>query len=100
VIETDGRVFKLRIGDDDVPVSSDRRTPAPVSDPELRSREDPIDETARPIAAKDYDYEEEGYEGAPTDYFVFERITGMKKLNDGTLRYKVRWYGYVPEDDT
>jgi hypothetical protein len=31
---------------------------------------------------------------------VFERITGMKKLNDGTLRYKVRWYGYGPEDDT
>jgi hypothetical protein len=29
VIETDGRVFKLRIGDDDVPVSSDRITPAP-----------------------------------------------------------------------
>jgi Chromo (CHRromatin Organisation MOdifier) domain len=24
----------------------------------------------------------------------------MKKLNDGTLRYKVRWYGYGPEDDT
>mgnify|MGYP003561719933 FL=1 len=29
VVETDGRVFKLRIGDDDVPVSSDRITPAP-----------------------------------------------------------------------
>jgi hypothetical protein len=43
VIETDGRVFKLRIGDDDVPVSSDRITPAPVSDPEPRNREDPID---------------------------------------------------------
>jgi hypothetical protein len=82
VIETDGRVFKLRIGDDDVPVSSDRITPAPVSDPEPRNREDPIDETARPVSAEDNDEEEEGYEGAPTDEFVFERITGMKKLND------------------
>jgi Chromo (CHRromatin Organisation MOdifier) domain len=31
---------------------------------------------------------------------VFERITGMKKLNDETLRYKMRWYGYGPEEDT
>jgi Chromo (CHRromatin Organisation MOdifier) domain len=71
-----------------------------VSDPEPRNREDPIDETARPIAADDDDDQEEGYEGVPTDEFVFERITGMKKLNDGNLRYKVRWYGYGPEDDT
>jgi Chromo (CHRromatin Organisation MOdifier) domain len=98
-METDGRVFKLRIGDDDVPVSSDRITPAPVSDPEFRIREDPIDETARPVAADD-EQEEEGYDGSPTDEFVFERITGMKKLNDGNLRYKVRWYGYGPDADT
>jgi hypothetical protein len=98
VMETDGRVFKLRIGDDDVPVSSDRITPAPVSDPEFRSREDPpIDETARPVAAEYGEEDEEGYDGSPTDEFLFERITGMKKLNDGTLRYKVRWYGYGPE---
>jgi hypothetical protein len=58
VIATDGRVFKLRIGDDDVPVSSDRITPAPVSDPEPRNRGDPIDETARPVAAEDDDDEE------------------------------------------
>jgi hypothetical protein len=43
VVETDGSVFKLRIGDDDVPVSSDPITPAPVPYPEFRSREDPID---------------------------------------------------------
>jgi hypothetical protein len=87
VIETDGRVFKLLLGDDDVPVSSDRITPAPVSDPEPRNREDPVDETAIPVAAEDDDDEGGGYEGAPTDEFVFERITVMTKLNDGTLRY-------------
>jgi Integrase zinc binding domain len=98
-IETDGRVSKLRIGDEDVPVSSDRITPAPVSDPEPRNREYPIDETARPVAAGEDD-EEEGYEGSQMYEFVFERITGMKKLNDRPLRYKVRRYGYGPEDDT
>jgi hypothetical protein len=86
VIATDRRVFKIRIGDDDVPVSSDRITPAPVSDPEPRNREDPIDETARQVAAGDDDDEEEAFEGSPMEEFVFERITGMKKLNDGTLR--------------
>jgi Integrase zinc binding domain/Chromo (CHRromatin Organisation MOdifier) domain len=100
VIETDVRVLKLRIGDDDVPLSSDCITPAPVSDPEPRNREYPIDETARPVAAEDDDDKKEGYEGFSTDEFVFERITSMKKLNDGNLRYKVRWYGYDPEDDT
>jgi Chromo (CHRromatin Organisation MOdifier) domain len=100
VIATDGRVCKLRIGDDDVPVLSDRITPAQMSDPEPRNREEPIDETARPVAAGDDDEEEEVYEGASTDEFVFERITGMKKLNDGTLRYNVCWYRYGPEDDT
>jgi hypothetical protein len=78
VIATDGRVFKLRIVDDDVPMSSDRITPAPVSDPEPRNREDPIYETAMQVAAGDDDDEEEGYEGSPMDEFVFERITVMK----------------------
>jgi hypothetical protein len=59
VMETDERVFKLRIGDDDVPVSSDRITPAPVSDPEFRSRENLIYEKARPVAADDEEEEEE-----------------------------------------
>jgi hypothetical protein len=85
-METDGRVFKLRIGDEDVPVSSDRITPAPLSDPEFRSREDSIDETARPVAAEYDEEEDEGYDGSTTEEFMLERIMGMKKLNDGTLR--------------
>jgi Chromo (CHRromatin Organisation MOdifier) domain len=100
LMETYGRVFKLRIGYDDVPVSSGLITPAPVSDPEFRSREDPIDETARSVADEYDEEEKEGYDGSPTDKFVFERIAGMKKLNDGTLRYNVRWYGYGLKEDT
>jgi hypothetical protein len=60
LIETDGRVFKLRVGDDEAPVSSDRITPAQVSDPEFQSRENLVDEAARPVAAED---DEEGEEG-------------------------------------
>jgi hypothetical protein len=37
-METDGRAFKLRIGDDDVPVSSDRIKPAPESADETKAR--------------------------------------------------------------
>jgi hypothetical protein len=59
---------------------------------EFRSREDPIGETARPVAAEYCEKEEEGYDGPPTDKFVFERITGMKNFKDETIRYKVRWY--------
>jgi hypothetical protein len=31
---------------------------------------------------------------------VFERIVGMRKKNDGSFRYRVRWYGYNRNDDT
>jgi hypothetical protein len=41
VIAMDVRVFKIRIGDDDVPVSSDRITPAPVSDPNVGTEKTP-----------------------------------------------------------
>jgi hypothetical protein len=58
LIATYGRVFKLRIVDYDLPVSSDRLTPTPVCDPKPRNREDPIDETAKPVAAGDDDDEE------------------------------------------
>jgi hypothetical protein len=48
VIETDGRVFKLRIGDEEVPVSSDRITPAPESADETQARGGPVDENPPP----------------------------------------------------
>jgi hypothetical protein len=48
VIETDGRVSKLRIGDDDVPVSSDRITPAPESADDTLARTSPVDDIPPP----------------------------------------------------
>jgi hypothetical protein len=32
--------------------------------------------------------------------YVFEKIVGLRKENDGTYRYRVRWYGYSREEDT
>jgi Chromo (CHRromatin Organisation MOdifier) domain len=31
--------------------------------------------------------------------YVFERIVGMRKEEDGSFRYRVRWYGYTRSDD-
>jgi hypothetical protein len=51
VIETDGRGFKLRIRDDDVPVSSDRITPAPESADKTPARGVPVDDNPPPVDA-------------------------------------------------
>jgi hypothetical protein len=102
VIETDGRVFKLRIRDDDVPVSSDRITPAPESADDTPARTSPVDDTPPAV-----DADENGVTNPEEDdvvlegEYVFERIlTGMRQRNDGSIQYKVRWYGYGPTDDT
>ena len=100
VVETDGRVFKLRIGDDDVPVSSDRITPAPKS-ANTPARGNPGDALPSPVNT-----EEDGAMNPEEDNialegeYVFERITGMRQKSDGSVHYKVRWYGYGPDEDT
>jgi hypothetical protein len=43
-VETDGRVFKLRIGDNDVLVSSDRIPPAPESAYDTPAQMNPVDD--------------------------------------------------------
>jgi Chromo (CHRromatin Organisation MOdifier) domain len=32
--------------------------------------------------------------------YVIERIFGFRQLLEGSLRYKVRWFGYEEDDDT
>jgi Chromo (CHRromatin Organisation MOdifier) domain len=32
--------------------------------------------------------------------YVFKRIVGIRKEKDGSLRHRVRWYGYSRNDDT
>jgi hypothetical protein len=101
VIETDGRVFKLRIGDDDVPVSSDRITPAPESADETQARGGPVDNIFPPVDADENGVTTPGEDAAALEgEYVLERITGMRQRSDGSIQYKVRWYGYGPSDDT
>jgi Chromo (CHRromatin Organisation MOdifier) domain len=101
VLETDGRVFKLRIGDDDVPVSSDRITPAPESADYTSARTNPVEDIPPPVDTDENDVTTPGEDDATLEgEYVFERITGMRQRSDGSIQYKVRWYGYGPSDDT
>ena len=125
VLQTDGRTFLLRIGDDHVRVSSDRLTAAPTPEGELstsvdRRRTDEsaasgnIPEEGTPTG--DVDGSARDNEGVQTGEhttedthsgneqttgeYVFERIVGTKQADDGTMLYRVRWFGYTRDDDT
>jgi hypothetical protein len=125
VVQTDGRTFLLRIGDDHVRVSSDRITAAPNPEGELSTSVDRrgTDESAASgnipeegTPTGDVDGSARDSEGAQTgelptedthsgneqttDEYVFERIVGTKKADDGTMLYRVRWFGYTRDEDT
>jgi hypothetical protein len=34
------------------------------------------------------------------DEYAMEKIFGAKTIQDGGLRYRVRWYGYSRDEDT
>jgi hypothetical protein len=79
VIETDGLVFKLRIGDDEVPVSSDRITPAPESSDDTPARRSPVNDIPPPVDADENGgTAPEEDDAALEGEYVFERITGMR----------------------
>jgi hypothetical protein len=88
VIATDGRTFLLRIKDDEVRVSSDRVTPAPT--PVGESLRESCEEGDR----QDSTRTEAQEEGTEENEYVFERIVGTREAPDGTLLYRIRWYGY------
>jgi Chromo (CHRromatin Organisation MOdifier) domain len=125
VVQTDGRTFVLRIGDDHILLSSDRITAAPTPEGELLTS---VDRRRTDEGAASGDIPEEGTptgdvdgsahdkEGAQTgelptedihsgnwqttDEYVFERIVGTKQADDGTMLYRVRWFGYTRDEDT
>jgi Chromo (CHRromatin Organisation MOdifier) domain len=101
IVETDGRVFKLRIGDDDVLVSSDRITPAPGSADDTPVQTNPVDDIPPTVDADEDGVTTPGEDDTALEgEYVFERITGMRQRSDGSIQYKVRWYGHGPSDDT
>jgi hypothetical protein len=76
----------LRIGDKIALVNSDRITPAPTPVvPANNAQSSPIDGQELPLT--DYD------PGKEPEY-VIERIVGARQLRDGSLNYKIRWFGY------
>jgi hypothetical protein len=126
-VQTDGRTFLLRIGDDHIRVSSDRVTPAPTPEgeephagdrrcvngvvqrgnrPEELSQRNDWPQGAS-VRNEDDTRNEEHLSGNPpegdkpeADEFVLEKIVRTKMSKDGTILYRIRWFGYSHEDDT
>jgi hypothetical protein len=88
----DRNTLLLRIGDDIARVNTDRITPAPAplaSANEAQSS--PVDGQTLPLS--------DNIPGEEPEYAI-ERIVGARKLRDGSLWYKIRWFGYGEDDDT
>jgi hypothetical protein len=125
VVQTDVRTFLLRIVDDHFLVSSDRITTATPPEGELsasvdRRRTDEsaasgnIPEEGTPTG--DVDGSARDNEGAQTgelptedthsgneqttDEYVFKRLVGTNQADDGTMLYRVWWFGYTRDDGT
>jgi Chromo (CHRromatin Organisation MOdifier) domain len=84
-------------------VSSDRVTRAPTPDGTLGGEaprtESPATSRANTRNADNGTSTDEGQQKGADEY-VFERIVGTRQASDGTLRYRVRWYGYSRDEDT
>jgi hypothetical protein len=82
-------------------VSSDRITPAPESADDTSTRTNPVDEIPSPVDTEENVVKTPGEDDATQEgEYMFERITGMRQRTDGSIQYKVRWYGYGTSDDT
>lgn len=93
VIKSEGHTIVIRVGDDDVRVSASRVTRAPRPLAEIQPEGNSLDSTPRDILDSTPNETEE-------PEYVFERIVGLRKADDGTWLYRVRWYGYSRDDDT
>jgi Chromo (CHRromatin Organisation MOdifier) domain len=125
VVQTDGGIFLLLIGGDNVRVSSDRTAAAPTPEGELSTSDDrrrtdesvasgniPEEGTPTGDVGGSTHYKEGAHTGElltedihsgneqKTYEYVFERIVVTKQTDDGTMLYRVRWFGYTRDDDT
>jgi transposase InsO family protein len=91
VLNNDGHTFLLQLGDQEVRISSDRITPAPTPRTEMEIPATQGD--IQPITENSTDDTEE-------PEYVFEKIVGARRESDGSLRYRIRWYGYGRDEDT
>jgi Integrase core domain len=93
VIKSEGHTLVIRVDDDDVRVSASRVTRAPKPLAEIQPEGKYLDKTPRDMS-----------ESTPNEIeepeYVFEKIFGLRKADDGTWLNIVRWYGYSRDDDT
>jgi hypothetical protein len=111
VLENSGHTLLLQQGEMRNRISSDRVTPAPTphtldgADPgrpaEAVNNRLPVEETTRTQETPNPAERDSESEPAPQEEeYVVERVVGAKQMRDGTLYYKVGWYGYPSESDT
>ena len=97
VIKSEGHTLVIRIGEDDVRVSATRATRAPKPQTETLPHGDHLVDSHKELQNVTSD-------PTPTEIYepeyVMDKIVGLRKADDGTWRYRVRWYGYAREDDT
>jgi Chromo (CHRromatin Organisation MOdifier) domain len=92
VLKMDGHTLFIRQCEEDVRVSSDRVTAAPIPF-EVQS-------SSTAAAANTKNSWTPPEDAAAEQEYVVEKISGAKQLHDGSLRYRIRWYGYTREYDT
>jgi hypothetical protein len=97
VIKSEGQTLVIRIGEVDVLLSANRVTHNPSPQTETIPHGDNLDDSHRKLrndtsdpTPKETDWPE----------YVLDNIVGLRKVEDGTWRYRDRWYGYTREDDT
>jgi Chromo (CHRromatin Organisation MOdifier) domain len=87
--------FKVRTAQRDVWVQSDRVTKAPTPE----DHPDGVRYVSDSDDTDDDSGQELEYVGDTTE-FVVERLVSHEYRNGGDLYFKVRWFGYDPEEDT
>jgi Chromo (CHRromatin Organisation MOdifier) domain len=100
---SDGHVFVLQQGLDQVRVSAKRVTPAPPpspgsSIPQQAPTPEPADNSESPSAANAQVPDDKMKESR--EEYVFEKIFGARVGKNGKNEYRVRWFGYSCDDDT
>ena len=110
VADNDDQTMLLRTGDHLVRLSSDRTTPAPT----LRAHSNEITSSPNALELVTVDTGESDIvarhvkkgarlvdESVEDEMeYVIDRIVCTRQESDGTIRYRIRWYGYNRDADT
>jgi hypothetical protein len=87
----------IRIREDDVRVSATRVTRAPKLQTDTVPRGEILDDSQGELRN---DSSDPTPKEAEEPEYVLDKIVELRKAEDGTWSYRVRWYGYTREDDT